>query len=131
LAWRAGAWSGSRHRDDGAILDGPLRAHARAARRGLAAAALAIDRAIRRHGRSLAERHLEIGGLSARVRDFASVLAAAHHADASGDEHAVASADVWCRLALARAAGRQPGPADLAALAAVGAIAATSDPASR
>jgi hypothetical protein len=92
---------------------------------------LAIDRAIRRHGRSLAERHLEIGGLSARVRDFASVLAAAHHADASGDEHAVASADVWCRLALARAAGRQPGPADLAALAAVGAIAATSDPASR
>ena len=124
LAWRAGAWSSSRHRDDGAILDGPLRAHARAARRGLAAAALAIDRAIRRHGRSLAERHLEIGGLSARVRDFASVLAAAHHADASGDEHAVASADVWCRLALARAAGRHPSAADLSALATLGAAAA-------
>ncbi len=120
LAWRAGAWGRASHRDDAAILDRRLRAHARAARRGLARAALLIDRAIRRHGRRLAERQLEIGGLSATVRDLASVLAAAHHADTSGDESAAASADVWCRLALARAAGRPPGPGDLAALAALG-----------
>jgi long-subunit acyl-CoA synthetase (AMP-forming)/alkylation response protein AidB-like acyl-CoA dehydrogenase len=123
LAWRAGAWSRGGHRDDAAILDRGLRGHARAARRGLARAALAVDRAIRRHGRGLAERQLEIGILSAVVRDLASVLAAAHHADASGDEQAVASADVWCRLALARAAGRRPGPAVLSALAALGAAA--------
>jgi hypothetical protein len=82
---------------------------------------LAVDRAIRRHGRSLAERQLEIGILSAVIRDLATVLAAAHHADASGDETAVASADVWCRLARTRAAGRHAGAGDLAALAALGA----------
>jgi len=100
-----------------------LRAHARSARRGLARAALAIDGAIRRHGRGLADRQLEVGGLSARVRDLASVLAVAHHADASGDEAAVAAADGWGRLALARAGGRSPGPDDFAALAALGAAA--------
>ncbi|MFM7135963.1 MAG: AMP-binding protein [Planctomycetota bacterium] len=123
LAWWAGAWSRGSHRDDAAILHRSLRAHARAARRGLFRAALAIDRAIRRHGRGLAERQLEIGGISAHIRDLASVLAVAHHADASGDEPAVAAADVWCRLALARAAGRSPEPRDLAALAALGAAA--------
>jgi long-subunit acyl-CoA synthetase (AMP-forming)/alkylation response protein AidB-like acyl-CoA dehydrogenase len=124
LAWRAGAWSRGSHRDDAEILESQLRAHASAARRGLAAAALAIDRAIRRHGRGLGERQLEIGGLSARVRDLVTVLAVAHHADASGDEAAVAAADVWCRLALARAAGRHAAAPDLAALAALGAAAA-------
>jgi alkylation response protein AidB-like acyl-CoA dehydrogenase len=131
LAWRAGAWARSAHRKDAGILDRSLRGHARAARRGMARAALAVDRAIRRHGRGLAERQLEIGLLAAGIRELASVLAAAHHADFSGDERAVAAADVWCRLALARAAGRQPGPADLAALAALGSAAATSGAADR
>jgi long-subunit acyl-CoA synthetase (AMP-forming)/alkylation response protein AidB-like acyl-CoA dehydrogenase len=130
LAWRAAAWSRGGHGDDGAILDRSLRRHARAARRGLAGAALAIDRAIRKHGRRLAERQLEIGGLSAVVQDLASVLAVAHHADASGDDSAIMAADAWCRLALARAAGRRPSPGDLAAIAAVGA-AATSRPGDR
>ena len=128
LAWWAGARSRTTHRDDAAILDRCLRDHARAARRGLDRAALAIDRAIRRHGRGLADRQLEIGGLSATVRDLASVLAAAHRADASGDEAAAAAADVWCRLALARAAGRRPGPGDLSALAALGAAATVAEP---
>jgi alkylation response protein AidB-like acyl-CoA dehydrogenase len=128
LAWRARAWSRASHGDDAAILDRCLRAHARAARRGLARAALAIDRAIRRHGRGLADRQLEIGGLSATVRDLVSVLAAAHQADASGDEAAVAAADVWCRLARARVAGRRPGPGDLTALAALGAAATVAEP---
>jgi glycyl-tRNA synthetase len=48
--------------------------------------------------------------------------------DASGDEAALAAADVWCRLALARAAGRRPGPGDLAALAALGAAATVVEP---
>jgi long-subunit acyl-CoA synthetase (AMP-forming)/alkylation response protein AidB-like acyl-CoA dehydrogenase len=128
LAWWAGARSRTTHHDDAAILDRCLRDHARAARRGLARAALAIDRAIRRHGRGLADRQLEIGELSATVRDLASVLAAAHQADASGDEAAVAAADVWCRLARARVAGRRPGPGDLAALAALGAAATVAEP---
>jgi hypothetical protein len=89
----------------------------------LAKAAIAIDRAIRRHGRGLADRQLEIGVLSATVRDLASVLVVAHHADASGDDAAVTAAEVWCRLALARAGGRRPRPQDLAALAALGAAA--------
>jgi hypothetical protein len=58
------------------------------------------------------------------------VLAVAHHADASGDDSAIMAADAWCRLALARAAGRRPSPGDLAAIAAVGA-AATSRPGDR
>jgi hypothetical protein len=127
LAWRAGAWARATHRGEAAIreaiLERGLRSHALAARRGLAKAAIAIDRAIRRHGRGLADRQLEIGVLSATVRDLASVLVVAHHGDASGDDAAVAAADVWCRLALARAAGRPPGPQDLAALATLGAAA--------
>jgi hypothetical protein len=82
--------------------------------------AVAIDRTIRRHGRGLAERQLEIGELSAQVRDLVSVLVVAYHADASGCDQTVAAADVWCRLALARAAGRRPTPADLEAVAALG-----------
>jgi hypothetical protein len=82
--------------------------------------ALLIDCVIRRHGRSLAERQLEIGALSARVRDLASVLAVAHHADATADDRAIASADVWCRLALARALSRRLTAADHAAVAGLG-----------
>ena len=118
LAWRAGTWARG-HRDT-AILDTMLRDHARQARSELARVALSIDRAIRHHGRSLADRQLEIGALSARVRDCASVLAVAHHADATADDRAIASADVWCRLALARALSRRLTAADHTAMAALG-----------
>ena len=118
LAWRAAAFARPDH--DGPILDQALRTHTRLARRGLAHAALAIDRAIRRHGRALAERQLEIGALSSQVRDFVSVIAVAHHADADSGDHTLAAADVWCRLALARASGRHLTPADHTAVAALG-----------
>ena len=118
LAWRAGTFARG-HRDT-AILDTMLRDHARQARSELARVALSIDSAIRRHGRSLAERQLEIGALSARVRDLASVLAVAHHADATADDRAIASADVWCRLALARALSRRLTAADHTAVAGLG-----------
>ena len=121
LAWRAGSWSRGSHRDDDAILDRRLRAHARRSRRLLAATALEIDRAIRRHGRGLGERQLEIGSLAAAGRELASILAVAHHADASGDERAVAAADAWCRLAGARVTGRRLTAGDHEAVAAVGA----------
>ncbi len=119
LAWRAGTFARGSH--DGSILDRPLREHARRARREMARVATAIDRSIRRHGRSLADRQLEIGAISARVRDLTSVLAAAHHADATADDHTIAAADVWCRLALSRVAGRHLTAADHAATAALGA----------
>ena len=119
-AWRAAAWRRAGSAEDGQILDRNLRAHARFARRRLAGLASRIDRAIRRHGRGLAERQLEIGELSALVRDLVSVLAVAHHGDAQGDDQTVAAADVWCRLALARSAGRRPSAADLDALAMLG-----------
>jgi len=118
LGWRVGRLAAGGH--DRGILDGRLRDHAAAARRALASSAVAIDRAIRRHGRALAERQLEVGALSAAVRDAASVLAVAHHADVRGDDAALATADVWCRMALARACGRRLTPADHAAIAAVG-----------
>jgi hypothetical protein len=102
------------------LLDRMLRDYSRRARRELAIVARAIDRAIRRHGRSLAERQLEIGALSARVRDCASVLAVAHHADATADDRAIAAADVWCRLALARALSRRLTAADHTAVAKLG-----------
>jgi hypothetical protein len=47
-----------------------------------------------------------------------SVLAVAHHADATGDDEDLLAADCWCRLALAR--GRRLTAADHAALAALG-----------
>jgi long-subunit acyl-CoA synthetase (AMP-forming)/alkylation response protein AidB-like acyl-CoA dehydrogenase len=119
LAWRAARFAAD-SRGDAGLLDGQLRDHARRARRGLAAAAVRIDRAIRRHGRGLADRQLEIGALAADVREFVCVLTTAHHADASGTDDAAAAADVWCRLALARAAGRRLTSADHAAVAALG-----------
>lgn len=119
IAWRAAAVAGGSGQDV-AILDRVLRGHARHARRALARLALAIDGAMRRHGRSLAERQLEVAALSAAVRDATSVLAVAHHADAAGDDSILPPADAWCRLALARAAGRSPGVEDLVALARVG-----------
>lgn len=118
LAWRA-SMAVRRGGADAAILDARLRGHARRARRGLGRLALAIDRAIRRHGRALADRQVEVGFLSAAVREAVSVLAVAHHADASGDESRLAPADAWCRLALARAAGRLPDPSALASAASV------------
>ena len=121
LAWRAGGWSRGSHRDDDAILDRRLRAHARRSRRRLAATALDIDRAIRRHGRGLGERQLEIGEMAGAVRGLASMLAVAHHADASGDEGSVAVADAWCRLMAARVSGHRLTAGDLQAIAAVGA----------
>ena len=120
LAWRAARAAGPQ-RQDAAILDRCLRDHARAARRSLLVTARRIDRAIRRHGRGLAERQLEVGQLSADVRDALSVLAVAHHADAFGDDRLLSPADVWCRLALARVGGGRPAGHDLAAVAGVGA----------
>ncbi len=118
LGWRLSRWTGSGQ--DSGILDRRLREHAAAARKVLARSAVAIDRAIRRHGRGLAERQLEVGALSATVRDAASVLAVAHHADVRGDDTATVTADVWCRMALARATGRRLTPADHAAIGALG-----------
>ena len=122
LAWRVATAAGSARRDI-TILDRRLRNHAARARRQLARLAVSIDRAIRRHGRSLAERQLEVGALSAAVRDAASVLAVAHHADASGDDATLAPADAWCRLTLARSRGRNASVDDLAAVASVGRVA--------
>jgi long-subunit acyl-CoA synthetase (AMP-forming)/alkylation response protein AidB-like acyl-CoA dehydrogenase len=124
LGWRLAVAAGAGR--DATILDARLRAHARRGRRDLARVAVRIDRAIRRHGARLADLQLEVGMLAASARELVSVVAVAHHADASGqadasgDSPAIAAADVWCRLALARAAGRQPTSADLAAVAALG-----------
>ena len=54
------------------------------------------------------DRQLLVGGWSAEVRDLVSVLAVAHHADATGDDSDLLAADCWCRLALARGRGIQP-----------------------
>jgi long-subunit acyl-CoA synthetase (AMP-forming)/alkylation response protein AidB-like acyl-CoA dehydrogenase len=126
LAWRAGTLA--RPRRDAAILDLGLRKHAAAARRILGATAVAIDRVLRSYGRDVGERQLVIGGLSGVVRDCVSVLAVAHHADASGDDALLTRADVWCRLAIARARGVRLGPADYAAVAALGAREAKPSP---
>ena len=120
LAWRAAGLAAGAAGRDRTILDARLRGHARSARRLLTRSAVRIDRAIRRHGRGLAERQLEVGGLAAEVRELASVLAVAHHADAAGDEATVEAAECWCRLALARSRGRAVTAADHAALAALG-----------
>lgn len=120
LAWRAAAVSRSATDADASILDGRLRAHARSARRRLAAQALHIDRAIRRHGRGLAERQLDVAAMSAAVREAAGVLAVAHAADATAHEGAMLAGDCWCRQALARGAGARLTAADHAALATLG-----------
>lgn len=120
LAWRASTWARSGGSRDAAILDRRLRGHARTARRALASTARRIDGTLRRHGRTVAERHLEVGMLAADVRELVSVLAVAHAGDAAGSPLAEAAADCWCRLALARAAGRRPAAADLAAVARLG-----------
>lgn len=125
LAWRAATMARSNGRD-AAILDRRLRDHAARARRRLADLAVAIDRGIRRHGRKLAERQLEVGALSAAVRDAVSVLAVAHHADALGDDRLHHPADAWCRLALTRAAGRALNADDLAAIARAGVVETSS-----
>jgi len=119
LAWRASRWAAGRPAEDAAIADERLRAHAVAARRLLVAAATRIDRAIRRHGRRLADRQLVVGALAAEVRELVSVLAVAHHA-ARADARTVAAADCWCRLATARGRGGRLTSADHAALAALG-----------
>ena len=120
LAWRIGRFSRRPRADDRGILDLRLRHHAAVARRLLDAAAIRIDRGIRRQGRALAERQLLVGGWSAEVRDLVSVLAVAHHADATGDDGDLLAADCWCRLALARARGRRLTASDHAALATLG-----------
>ena len=120
LGWRVARLAAAAATHDRGILDRRLRDHAAAARTVLSRTAVAIDRGVRRHGRALAERQLEVGALAAVVRDAAGVLAIAHHADARGDDAAVVTADVWCRIALSRATGRQLTPADHAAIGALG-----------
>ena len=120
LAWRIGLLGRRHRRDDAGILDSRLRDHAAAARRLLDAAAIRIDRGIRRHGRTLADRQLLVGSWSADVRELVSVLAVAHHADATADDEDLRAADCWCRLALARARGRRLTAADHACMAALG-----------
>jgi len=120
LAWRIGLLSRQPHRDDSGILDRRLRHHAATARRLLGGAAVRIDRGLRRHGKALADRQLLVGGWSAEVRDLVSVLAVAHHADATGDDGDLLAADCWCRLALARGRGTRLTAADHAALATLG-----------
>ncbi|MFN6190755.1 MAG: AMP-binding protein [Planctomycetia bacterium] len=119
LGWRIGRFARG-PRPDVAILDATLRSHAAQARRSLDRVALRIDRAVRRHGRQLAERQLEIGSLSAEVRELVSVVAVAHYADAAGDDGLALAADCWCRLALARAHGRRLTEADHALVAELG-----------
>jgi hypothetical protein len=120
LAWRIGILGRRPHRDDFRILDRRLRDHAATARRLLDAAAVRIDRGIRQQGKALVDRQLLVGGWSAEVRDLLSVLAVAHHADATGDDSDLLAADCWCRLALARSRGTRLTAADHAALARMG-----------
>ena len=119
LGWRIGRFARG-PRPEAAILDPTLRGHAALARQSLGRLALRIDRAIRRHGKQLAERQLEIGSLSAEVRDLVSVVAVAHRADVAGDDGLLLAADCWCRLALARAHGRRLTASDHAQLAQLG-----------
>lgn len=120
LAWRVGRLATGAAPDGRFILDRTLRDHARHARRLLGTVALRIDRAVRKHGRGLADRQLLAGGCSAEVRDLVSVLAVAHRGDMLGDERSLLAADCWCRLALARTAGHRPASAADMRLAALG-----------
>ncbi len=133
LAWRASRWA-ARPPAFGSVLDSELRSHASAARRLLDRTAVAIDRAIRRHGRKLAEEQLLMAELSRRVRTAVAVMAVAHHVDHDPiGEHGLCgeprwrllAADAFCRSALSRgmgraAAGRGASAADLAAEARLG-----------
>ena len=118
LAWRSAMLATGGTPAEATIADDRLRGHALRARRLLASTAVRIDRAIRRHGRRLADRQLEVGALAAEVRELVGVLAVAHHAAAADGQRA--AADCWCRLALARATGRRLAAADHAAVAALG-----------
>ena len=110
--------------EDRAILDARFRSFARAARRGLTHSARDIERAMRHHGRNLADRQLVVGHLATRVRELLTVLAVAHHADRvlapQGNATVLAAAETCCRLTLARATGRHPSARDLACLAETG-----------
>lgn len=107
LAWRVGRLAVASSPDGRSILDRTLRKHARHARRLLGKAAIRIDRAVRSHGRGLADRQLLAAACSAEVRALVSVLAVAHRGDMLGDERSLLAADCWCRMALARASGRR------------------------
>ncbi|MFM8634103.1 MAG: AMP-binding protein [Planctomycetia bacterium] len=120
LAWRVARMAAPASRDARGILDRELRDHARDARRQLARMAARIDRTIRRHDRSLADRQLLVGQLAAAVRGLIGVIAVAHRADMLGDERTLLAGRGWCRLARARYAGRHPRPSDLALLATLG-----------
>ena len=120
LAWRMAGWARRQPADDRAILDRRLRDHAAVARRLLNAAAIRIDRGLRRHGKGLGDRQLLVGSWSTEVRELVSVLAVAHHADTTGNDGDLLAADCWCRLAVARARGRRLTAADHAALALLG-----------
>ena len=123
LAWRIAGLARPTGIDGRTILDAQLRSHARQARRLLGQVAVRIDRAVRQHGRSLAERQLFVGSLSAEVRDLVSVLAVAHRGDMLGDDQSLLAADCWCRMALARATGRRLAANDHARIAALGRMA--------
>jgi long-subunit acyl-CoA synthetase (AMP-forming)/alkylation response protein AidB-like acyl-CoA dehydrogenase len=120
LAWRAGTLARRVAPGDRDVLDRRLRGHTAAARRLLDAAAVRLDRAIRRLGRGLADRQLLAAAISAEIRAATSVLVVAQHADAAGDDAGLAAADCWCRLALAGGGGRRLTGDDHAALAALG-----------
>lgn len=110
--------------EDRSILNARFRSFATTARRGLATAARQIERALRQHGRSLADRQLLVGHLAARVREQLVVLAVAHHADrvlaAKHDLPALSAAETSCRLGLARAQGRHLTAHDLSCIAETG-----------
>ncbi len=110
LAWRASRWA-ARPPAFGSVLDGELRSHASAARRLLDRTAVEIDRAIRRHGRKLAEEQLLMAELSRRVRAAVAVMAVAHHVDRDPlGEHGpcgearwrMLAAQAFCRSSLSR-----------------------------
>lgn len=110
--------------EDRSILQARFRSFASTARRGLSAAARASERALRRHGRDLADRQLLVGGLAARVRENLVVLAVAHHADrvlaARNDLAGLSAAETFCRLTLARSQGRLLSSSDFSCLAETG-----------
>lgn len=122
LRLRATRWGSAA--EDRSILDARFRGFAAVARQQMRKTARDIERAIRRHGRGLAEHQLLVGSLAARVREQLVILAVAHHADrvtaAAGDTAGLAAAETACRLALARSSGRHLATDDLTCLATTG-----------